>query len=126
MGHGGRMGCPFGESSLRLFSYGESGVTMWVVRVAWVPDKGVLPSAPFHFGSPLDLITFSSSVFCGDLCRGDCVGHGGRMGCLFGESSLRLFSYSESGVTVWVVRVAWVPNKGVLPSAPSVLAHHWI
>ena len=24
------------------------------------------------------------------------------MGCLFGESSLRLFSSGESGVTVWV------------------------
>jgi hypothetical protein len=48
------------------------------------------------------------------------------MGCPFGESSLRLFSYSESAVTVWVARVAWASDKGVLPSAPSVLAQHWM
>jgi hypothetical protein len=41
------MGCPFGESSLQPLLSGESGVTAWVRRVVWAPDKGVLPSTPF-------------------------------------------------------------------------------
>jgi len=45
------------------------------------------------------------------------------MGCLLGESSLHLFESGEFGVTMWVKRVAWVSDKGVLPSTPLVWAH---
>jgi len=55
--------------------------------------------------------------------RGDHVGHGGCMGCPFGESSLHLSESGEFGVTVWVKRVAWASDKGVLPSTPLVWAH---
>jgi hypothetical protein len=145
------MGCLFEESSLQPLCSGESGVTVWVMRVVWASDKGVLPSTPFGLGSLIVGLTFSRflgkfhpvGVPCGQwgcmdplfggppptpsfLWRGDHVGHRGCMSCLFVESSLQPLHSGESGVTVWVMRVVWASDKGILPSTPLVWDHQLI